>query len=386
MLHEFKLGDDVVDALDVKCMLVSAGMRYPERVYNAVAGTVRLESPFNPFACNCVILPGDIAVHLNQNEQSPFSLDLDADGRVCLFHGDERLTEVSFPPPTDYYAQQTRNGNPFGAVAVLEGNGVLAFFYMWKCEYIKTEETCKFCFQVMADMAGFDLPSPTPEEVAEIVAYGVDYAGVREIQLTAGTRFAGQRECDQYAELLRVIDRRVGLERVPSEIYCYMTAPRDPAWVDCVFDAGADRVAHDIHVWDRDLHARYAPGHARNVGRGAQLRALEHIADRFGPNKAFSAFVAGLEPLDSMLEGAEYLASRGIVPAFSVWMPTPGSTDGETKPPGRDYYRQARREFARLYKRYNLNPPGIPAGSHVSLCRDIYRHMDEILGENCARQ
>ena len=105
------------------------------------------------------------------------------------------------------------------------------------------------------------------------------------------------------------------------------------------------------------------------------MRALEHIADKFGPNRAFSAFVAGIEPLDSMLEGAEYLAARGIVPAFSVWMPPAGSTCGEHHPPGLDYYRQARCEFARLYRQHGLNPPGIPAGSHVSLCRDIYRHM-----------
>lgn len=225
-------------------------------------------------------------------------------------------------------------------------------------------------------MAGFNLPSPTHEEVAEIIAYGIEHAGIKEIQLTAGTKFAGQRECAQYAELLRVIDQHVD-NRIPAEIYCYM-APREPRWIDQVFDAGADRVAHDLHVWDRNLHARFAPGHARNIGRDGQLRALEYIAEKFGPNKAFSAFVAGLEPLDSMIEGAEYLASRGIVPAFSVWMPTPGSTDAETKPPGLDYYRQARQEFARLYKQYNLNPPGIPAGSHVSLCRDIYRNTDQL--------
>jgi hypothetical protein len=51
----------------------------------------------------------------------------------------------------------------------------------------------------------------------------------------------------------------------------------------------------------------------------------------------------------------------------------------EYRPPGLDYYRQARREFARLYRKHGLNPPRIAAGSHVSLCRDIYRHREEIL-------
>jgi hypothetical protein len=318
-------------------------------------------------------------VHLNANETSPYGLDVDRDGRVRLYHEGEDVCEVTFPPATDYYQQATSSGIPYGMFAVLEGEGVLAFFYMWPCEYVKTNETCTFCFQVRAEQLGVILPSPSPEEVAEIIAWGIKHAGVKEIQLTAGTRFATQKECARYAEVLHAVDAHVGLEKIPSEIYCYMTAPREPAWVDQVFDAGADRVAHDLHVWNPTLHAKFAPGHARAIGREAQLRALEHIAAKYGPNRAFSAFVAGVEPLESMLEGAEYLAQRGIVPAFSVWMPPPGTTTAESQPPGLAYYRQARREFARIYKEYGLNPPGIARGSHVSICRDIYRNMDEIL-------
>ena len=381
MLPRFDLHGAFVDSLDLKCWLIRAGMRYPERVYEAVAERSRLDPPSNPYVCNCVILPGDVAAHLNANDQSPFSLDLDRDGQVYLFHEGQPLTPVSFPPATEYYQQQTQGGHSYGSIAVMEGIGLLAFFYMWPCEYIKTGETCSFCFQVMADMAGFNLPSPAPEDVAEIVAWSIEFGRIREIQLTAGTRFASRTECSRYAELLRAIDARVGLDRLTAEIYCYMTAPRDPALVDQVFEAGADRVGHDLHVWDRSLHARFAPGHARSIGRDGQLRALEYIAERFGPNKAFSAFVVGLEPLDSMLEGVEYLARRGIVPAFSVWMPTPGSTEPDLQPPGLEYYRRARREFARLYTEYGLVPPGIPAGSHVSLCHDIYRHREQLLAD-----
>jgi hypothetical protein len=376
MLAAYDLDGQPVDALDLKCLLIGTGMRYPARVYAAVADRARLEPPSNPYACNCIILPGEVAVHLTINEASPFALDLD-DGRVCLFHNGKRLTEIALPPATSYYSQRTRAGRPFGAFAVLEGAGVLAFFYLWSCEYIRTKETCEFCFQVRAEMAGFNLPSPSDEEVAEIIGWGIEHAGVQEVQLTGGTKFAGREECRRYARLLEAIDRQVGLDRVPSEIYCYATAPADPAATDQILEAGADRVAHDLHVWDRDLHARIAPGHARHVGRDAQLRALEHVAEKFGPNRAVSAFVAGIEPLDSMLEGAEYLAARGIVPALSVWMPPAGSTGAAHHPPGLDYYRQARREFARLYREHGLVPPGIPAGSHVSLCRDIYRHTAE---------
>jgi hypothetical protein len=379
MLEYFDLHGTPVTSLDLKSVLIGAGVQYPEEVYQAVAKWARLEPPSNPYSCNGLLLPGEVAVHLHANAQSPFALGLDSDGKVCLFHENARIAEVTFPHASAYYAQQTSAGTPFGALAVLEGMGTLAFFYLWRCQYIQTKETCSFCFQVMADMAGFPLPSPSYEEVAEVIGWAIANAGVQEVQLTAGTLFASPEECRRYAELLRIIDQRVGLDQIASEIYCYMTAPKHPEMIDQVCAAGANRVAHDLHVWDATLHARFAPGHARHIGRVGQLRALEYIAAKYGPNKAFSAFVAGLEPLDSMLEGAEYLASRGIVPAFSVWMPTPGSVTADSKPPGLAYYQQAQREFARLYTKYDLNPPGIPAGSHVSLCRDIYRNREALL-------
>jgi hypothetical protein len=370
---------DPLAALDLKCALIGSGVRYPQEVYDAVAEWARLEPPSNPYACNCLILPGEIAVHLQPNEASPFALRMEG-GKPMLFENGHPVVEVTFPRGSAYYQQKTMAGHPFGSIAVLEGRSTLAFFYLWSCEYIKTRETCSFCFQVRADMAGYNLPSPSYEEVVEIIGWAIANAGVQEVQLTAGTLFASQNECRRYAELLRVIDRVVGLDQIKSELYCYITAPKNPNDVDQIFEAGADRVGHDLHVWNADRHARFAPGHARHVTRAGQLRALQHIADKFGPNKAFSAFVAGLEPLDEMLAGAEYLASRGIVPAFSVWMPPPGSVTSDSKPPGLDYYRQARKAFAQLYQTYGLNPPGHPAGSHVSLCRDIYRNMDALLG------
>ena len=191
MLATYELEGQAIDSLDLKCLLIGAGMRYPARVHGAVAGRARLEPPSNSYACNCLILPGEVAVHLTINDASPFALDLDDEGRVCLWHQGTRLTEVSLPPTTQYYKQRTREGRPFGAFAVLEGMGVMAFFYLWPCEYVRTRETCEFCFQVRAEMAGFELPSPTDDEVAEIVGLG-NRAGGR-----AGGATHGRHEVHQ---------------------------------------------------------------------------------------------------------------------------------------------------------------------------------------------
>ena len=82
MLATFDLAGQAVDSLDLKCLLLGAGMGYPARVYEAVTGRARLAPPSNPYACNCVILPGEVAVHLMPNDSSPFALDLDSNGQV----------------------------------------------------------------------------------------------------------------------------------------------------------------------------------------------------------------------------------------------------------------------------------------------------------------
>ena len=238
MLATYDIDGDTANLLDIKCLLIGNGMRYPQRVYDAVSAWARLEPPSNPYSCNCINLPGEIAVHLSINDASPFGLDLDNDEQVCLYHNGTRLTEVSFPPATQYYDRRTSDGRPYGSIAVLEGKSLLAFFYMWPCEYIRTKETCEFCFQVRADMAGFNLPSPSDEEVAEIIGWAIEHAGVKQVQLTAGTKFIGRDECGRYARLLGAIDRIVGLDKIPTEIYCYVTAPKEPNLVDQILDVG----------------------------------------------------------------------------------------------------------------------------------------------------
>jgi hypothetical protein len=41
-----------------------------------------------------------------------------------------------------------------------------------------------------------------------------------------------------------------------------------------------------------------------------------------------------------------------------------------TTPPALDYYRRARRKFAELFAKYELEPPGA-SGLNVCMCRDL---------------
>lgn len=113
------------------------------------------------------------------------------------------------------------------------------------------------------------------------------------------------------------------------------------------------------------------PGKMRHTGRERHLKALEYIAAAYGPNKACSNFIVGLEPIESLLEGAEYVASRGVVPIASVWIPFGRPVLGSMRPPGLDYYRQAKEGLAALYDKYKIIPPG-GSGLNVCMCRDVF--------------
>jgi hypothetical protein len=375
MLTQHQLGSRTVDTLDLKVLLIPNGADVPERVFQQFGSRYRLTDPSNLMACNCVLFPDGVAAHLTANDESPFRIGITAQGAPCLEYQGQFVTEIGFPPPTRFYEQITSQGRPFSLFGVLEGMGILAFHYLWPCQFARGGEACAFCFQALADVAGMNLPSPTAQEAGEMVAWGLRDGCVKEVQLTGGSRFSPSGECPQVAAILRGIDAAAGLHNIPGAIYAYLSAPAQPEAVDEVFAAGADRIAHDLNVWDEQLHAQVCPGHARHIGRERQLKALEYVARKYGPNKACSGFVVGLEPLESLIAGAEYLGSHGIVPLLSVWMPGVDPILGQTRPPEIEYYRRAREAFARIYDRYHLVPPGIKAGAHVSMCRDVYEHL-----------
>ena len=120
------------------------------------------------------------------------------------------------------------------------------------------------------------------------------------------------------------------------------------------------------------------PGKMKYTGRKRHLDALEYIAAKYGKNTACSNFIVGLEPAESMLEGAAYLAAKGIVPIASAWIPFGRPVLGSMKAPGLDFYGKVKVGLAAIYERYGIVPRG-GTGLNVCMCRDIYRQRDSIL-------
>jgi hypothetical protein len=143
--------------------------------------------------------------------------------------------------------------------------------------------------------------------------------------------------------------------------------------IDEYFALGVSKIACSLEVWDEGLAAAVTPGKIAFTTRPRHLKALEYIAAKYGPGRAFSNFVVGIEPFESLKQGAKYLAERGIIPTASIWMPMGRPVNDSMTPPDIAYYRQVKELFAGLYKRYSLESSEC-CGLNVCMERDIWNY------------
>ena len=133
-----------------------------------------------------------------------------------------------------------------------------------------------------------------------------------------------------------------------------------------------------LEIWDERIARVVMPGKMRYTSRRRHLDCLEYVAGAYGPGRACSNFIIGLEPAESCLAGAENLAARGIVPIASVWIPFGRPVLGSMRAPDLPFFKKVKIGLARIYERYGLEPPG-GTGLNVCMCRDVHRHREAIL-------
>jgi hypothetical protein len=125
-----------------------------------------------------------------------------------------------------------------------------------------------------------------------------------------------------------------------------------------------------LEVWDTARAKQITPGKIEFTTRERHLKAL-YIADKHGHSKAYSNFIIGLEPLETLKKGATYLAERDIIPSASIWIPLGRPVMGSMTAPDLDYYRRVIELFGELCEKYELTP-ALCRGLNCCMERDIW--------------
>lgn len=404
-MEQYHFGEYEVDSVELKCLLVSRGLKIDPEVYKQLGADYRIYP--NALTCNCMKLPDDTIVmatdlgfHLStlssmfswdnlklfkymSDMKTDFRISLE-DGNPVLFYQKEKICPITFLPGTQFYRQKTSSGMPFVGNAVLQGCDWVAFQCLWPCEYAIAGKPCQYCFsggqyETLARKKKKMPFIPSPQDVAEVVNNAIKLDGINSIQITGGSTFEAESEEEHITRYLTALNEHVGRENIKGEILLYITPPEKMGVIDRYFSLGADRIACSIEVWSDEHAAVITPGKREYTTKQRHLDALSYIADTYGPGKAFSNFIIGLEPLESLKEGAVYMAERGIIPSASVWMPFGKPVMGTMKTPGVEYYRAVKEMFAELYVKYDLTPAG-GCGLNVCIERDIRKWANEKMG------
>ena len=398
-MNGYIINGEKLDSVDLKCLVISRGVNVDKDVYKAFSPNHRLN--ISPLTCNCIILSDgtvvqltDMGFHLRyltgilswdnlkllryaSQLGTPFSLKILED-KPALFYDKEFLDFVSFPPYTDFYKKKSSLGLPFAGNSVIQGFDWVAFQCLWVCEYAISGKACEFCFSgdAFQSMAakGKKLPEPAkPADVAEIVEYGINNVGCSSIQITGGSTHNGQAESKNILSYITEIMKLVGRDNISGEILLYITPPDNTDIIDTYFDNGADRIACSLELWDENKAKLVTPGKIELTTRKQHLDSLEYISKKYGPGKAFSNFIIGIEEFETLKQGAEYLSQRGIMPSASIWMPMGRPVQGSMKAPELSYYKRVKELFAELYQKHGLMPVE-NSGLNVCIERDIWNY------------
>lgn len=371
-----------LDSIDVKCMVVSKGVRIHPEIYDRFSDVYNISRDMRRLSClilsdGTLMTMSDMEPFLDQmgtryfwteedkkcyhpQLETPFHIRVIDDKPALTFH-DEFIDFVSFPKKNDFYDQKTSTGMPFLPEAVLQGIDWITFGYLWPCDFAIAGFPCQYCHCGNATMAQtknhvpFNKPI-TPEEMSEIIRYGVDVTGFRNVQITGGSTITGEKEAKYFKQYIDGINKYVGRENIPGDIIYYITPPKDTGLVDYYVDNGVNKIGCSVEIWDEETAKIVTPGKMKYTTRKRHLDVLDHIVNKYGKNVAFSNFVVGIEPFESLKEGATYMAEHGITPAVSILQITGLNILGKTAPPELDYYRRVKDHFMMLYDKYQLEP------------------------------
>jgi len=269
-------------------------------------------------------LPHGLFANFRWDPDSPFRLVAE-DGKPVIYKHQERLAEIDFyrrPKLRDY---RTSDGEPFGHIANFGPEGGVVVCYSNECALKEHGEDCLFC-NINSTAGAYGKENiflKTPKQVGEVVAAAYAAGVGNHVQITGGF-IPERREIEYYADVADEIRERTGLRDFNGT--AVLGAPLDLGVIDKYKEAGYSNIAMNIEIWDPHIFQAICPGKAKRCGgRENWIRALEHAVDVFGRGHVRSSLVTGIEPKQSILEGVEFLASKGVQAFPNTWCPNPGS-------------------------------------------------------------
>lgn len=230
------------------------------------------------------------------------------------------------------------------------------------CTFKEKGIPCRFCEAEYRNIV-FDT-----EDIIEAVDMYFDEAelGFRHILVGGLSNHIG-KEKDAICRIVRHIKERADL---PVYLMCLPSLEvRD---IEEYVEAGVTEIGFNIEIFDREAARRYMPGKGF-IPLERYRAGLEKAVELLGNKGAVrSAFILGLESMESLLAGVEYVCRLGVAPILSVFRPIPFTEMENVNPPENEWILEAYEKIEVICEKYGLKPgPDCPACQNNTVAFDI---------------
>lgn len=353
------------------------------------------------------LLLDDIGMTVSYSHNPHSRLDLIREGdRAILKQGDDVVAEprIVVPDVPDWHREELSGGVPMKVALPFASESVINVVFSLSCFNFNTPgKACQYCnlFSNPISRGIHDLPIERLRGwvalQAEAIKIATDNGWRGALAISGGALPPKQRP--QHLERLEVLMEAIH-ERVDpgvlSELPCVYNhfPPEDFRDMERWKEMGISSTCMDLEVMDPAFFAAICPGKHEYKPLPYWKEAQEVAVEVFGPLKTRTNVVFGLEPMHTLLQGAEERLARGVLPRLITFVSRRGSRYWGHRLPSADWILEASERMADLYLEYvprlvqtaqegaGLSVPGGSAGdAFLSLLRGTLRgDVDEEAG------
>jgi len=294
--------------------------------------------------------PINVAVRERFVKDSPFHFSpLDKK----IYKDNKPFVDAEDLPQPEWYSLKLPHGKSFDQVVQVHAADILASALSNFCGFKADGKGCKYC----ALRTGSESGNKDPKEIAYCLSY-LENAGVHfsDLNLNAGTLRGEDRGGGLYLKTIQEV-RKVSNIPIAAQI----CPPDNFSWIKYLYEEGLNAISFNLEIYDEKIRREICPGKSA-IPRERYLEAIKYAVEIFGRNQVSSWLIAGLEPVESTIEGARAIATLGAVPFISVFRPLTG-TELETRlPPLAEDVVTIFRRVGEILREYHVNPKASTSG------------------------
>jgi len=301
-----------------------------------------------------IILDSGIIAGANYNPNSELVIDVEHDSPILRYKNN--IINITFPKRPISYGELLSSGELFEQHVTVYGDSTLGIFSPGHCYYFNDDRECKFCSLGAARNRLSDHKMRIKGDLAgEAVSLAIRKERERytRVLLNGGTIPNYDKGYSMHMDLLERV--KIINSNSTLEYHLISMPPKDFRLFER-FKTLGNNMSMSLEVFDPALFSTVCPGKAQDYTRDRFLAAFEAAVETLGRGNVYVGFVAGMEPLESLIEGIEYFGNMGVVPAVAVFHPDAGSQFAEFPRPSTNYLRALGKKMSEIYRKENFQP------------------------------